>query len=247
MIGPETARRILEVATEYWTEAVQEGAFVTLASGKEIGHRIADFVDEKTTALLETQFETKREVTASGRPRPRSMGDLWLGDNGIFHPVNVKAGEAGKNGQPNMVSLTKLLEALLKRHIDSYYLLIVKMTMPGVPAAAELPAEDLDVSQIVPHVYFVDMLEHLEFITFDAGPGQAMLKEKQFYAAFGCGQVSAPMSVMEKVSHLAALMEDGDRRLIENRRRKMDRLRKDVENYMLQPTHEVDQAGVKLG
>ena len=174
------------------------------------------------------------------------MGDVWLFDNGIYNPINVKAGEAGKNGQPNMVSLTKLLDALLSHEIDSYYLLIVKMQIAGLPTAAEIPLR-LDAAHIVPHVYFVDMLEYLDFITFDAGPGQAMLKERQFYDAFDRGEKRPLLNVTQKVTQLVALLEDGDKRLIANRQAKMIRLRRDALRYAALTDHVVNQGGLNLG
>jgi hypothetical protein len=247
MIGPIMSNSILRATQEYWAEAVSIGTFRAIASGKEIGHRIADYVDEKTTELLEARFPAKHELDASGRPRPRSMGDVWLLDNGIYNPVNVKAGEAGKSGQPNMVSLTKLIDALLKEHIDSYYLLIVKMRIQGTAAADELPGVAVDPGLIVPNVYFVDMLDYLNFITFDAGPGQAMLRERQFYQFCDAGLTPPNLGIADKVSRLVDLLEDGDRRLIENRRRKMERLRRDVDRYVSKGTHKVRQEGLSLG
>ncbi len=119
MIDRKTLGRIKRDTDTYWRGVVGTPAFRELASGKEIGHRIADYVDDHTTAMLEVEYATKHELDARGKRKPRSMGDVWIGSNGIYNPINIKAGEAGKNGQPNMVSLTKLLDALMLRQIDS--------------------------------------------------------------------------------------------------------------------------------
>ena len=232
---------------EFWLKEVQTPEFVRLFAGKEIGHRIADYVDEKTSAMLEAALETMREHDARGRVRPRSMGDVWIKAGGVYNPVNVKAGEAGKNGQPNMVSLTKLLDALLGREIDSYDLLIVKMRLEGHVASEDVLELELRPDSIVPNVYFVDMLDYLEFITFDSGPGQAMLREKQFYEAVDGGYVPPALTMAEKVSRLVDLIEDGDRRLFENRAKKMARLRSSFEAYKTVDGHAVNQGGVTLG
>lgn len=226
---------------------VRTEEFRALFSGKEIGHRIADYVDERTTQMLEESFTAVHELDSAGRVRARSMGDLWLQSGGIYNPINVKAGEAGKNGQPNMVSLTKLLDALLRHQIDSYYLLIVKMRLSSVPASAEVPESRLTPDEIAANVYLVDMLEYLDYITFDAGPGQTMLRERQFYEAADSGWRPPKQTIGNKVSRLIDLLEDGDRRLIENRRKKMERLRAGFLEYQARGALEVHQEDLNLG
>ncbi len=247
MITPDYQERIRALTREYWDREVQTDQFRALFAGKEIGHRIADYVDERTTGMLEAAFSTVHERDAAGRVRARSMGDLWLRSGGIYNPVNVKAGEAGKNGQPNMVSLTKLLDALLRHRIDSYYLLIVKMRLISVPASADVPESDLTPDAITANVYFVDMLDYLDYITFDAGPGQTMLRERQFYEAVDSGWQSPEHTIGNKVSRLIDLLEDGDRRLIENRAKKMERMREDFFQYQAAGAIEVNQEGLHLG
>lgn len=247
MITPDDQARVKVLTQEYWDQEVETEQFRALFAGKEIGHRIADYVDERTTGMLETSFPTVHELDAQGRVRARSMGDVWLYSGGIYNPVNVKAGEAGKNGQPNMVSLTKLLDALLSHHIDSYYLLIVKMRLANVPASADVPESSLTPDEITANVYFVDMLDYLDYITFDAGPGQTMLREKQFYEAVDGGWQPPEQTIGDKVSRLIDLLEDGDRRLIENRARKMERLRATFLAYQSTGAIEVNQEGLNLG
>ena len=87
------------------------------------------------------------------------MGDIWVHCQDIFNPINVKSGLQGMNGQPNVVSMRKLLAYLFQHLIDCYYLLIIKF----------------DVSQGITHkAYFFNLLDWLEFIAYDAGPGQIM-------------------------------------------------------------------------
>jgi len=92
---------------------------------KEIGHRIADEVEEKTTTLIEQNFTAARQHNRRGLAVDRSMGDIWVLSNEIYNPINVKAGEANQNGQPNIVSLRKLLRAILSHQVDSYYSTVV--------------------------------------------------------------------------------------------------------------------------
>ena len=148
---------------------------------------------------------------------PRSMGDIWIVNEGIAHPVNVKASIADNGGQPNMVSLKKLLAALLEYRIDSYYLLFVKITNVN--------------SKFASKVHFLDMLDCLDYVTFDSGPGQIMLRSKDFFQALESGHAPENKSLSQKVGGLVDLLEDGERRLMHNRRATLRRFRTAVNNY----------------
>lgn len=203
MLTPELRQEIFEVTKAHWEHAVQGDVFVGIAAGKEIGHRIADHVDDETTKLLVSRFDCAHQMKSTGAGMPRSMGDVWVKSNGIYNPINIKAGETGKNGQPNMVSLKKLLRALLARQLDSYYLLIVKGTFLS--------------SGHTVAVYLVDLLDYLDFTVFDSGPGQIMMKEQQFYDAVARGYTPPNRSLQDKAEILYEMLVDADRRLIENR------------------------------
>jgi hypothetical protein len=185
--------KILEITKNFWTEHVNQKAFQDIASGKEIGHRIADYVDEKTTELLSTKFNTGQQINAKGKIRTRSMGDVWIFSNNMYNPVNVKAGlwDEDSGGQPNLVSLKRVLTYMLSDVIDSYYLLIVKMNITT--------DSDHRKTKIEPRVYLVDMLDYLDFVTFNSGPGQLMLKEKQFNEFMKLGR-NAPLSTVRQKS-----------------------------------------------
>jgi hypothetical protein len=243
MISKKDLQSIESLTREFWEARVLTDEFHALFRGKEIGHRIADYVDENTTAMLEKSLKVLHEVDVRGKRRSRSMGDVWVHSNGMYNPVNVKAGEAGMNGQPNMVSLTKLIEAILHEQVDSYYLLIVKMDRVDRPSKSGGGADIV----ITPHVYLVDMLDYLQYITFDSGPGQAMLKEKHFYEAYHAGNPPPTLSLAEKLVRMIDLYEDGNRRLFENREKKLDRIRAKVRLYNKRDSHSVDQSGMKLG
>lgn len=230
MLTQDIQTAIEAQTVKFWGAIVSTDEFVKLASGKEIGHRIADYVDEETTTLIEANFTTRRQRNARGVIMARSMGDIWVFSNGIYNPVNVKAGEIGKNGQPNMVSLKKLLRALLLRQIDAYYLLIVKMNV---------------LSRSV-FVYLVDILDYLDYMAFDSGPGQIMLKERQFYEAINTDTKSAPLTIDEKIERLFQLLEDADRRLRENRERVAATIREMRQLYAVSKNQPIDQSGLNL-
>ena len=242
MISTKDLKSVEDLTRKFWEVRVTTDEFQNLFRGKEIGQRIASYVDENTTAMLENNFDVMREVDNKGKKRSRSMGDIWIKSNGMYNPVNVKAGEAGKNGQPNMVSLTKLIEAILDEEVDSYYLLIVKMDRLKMPSKAGSP-EFL----ITPLVYLVDMLDYLQYITFDSGPGQAMLKEKLFYEAYRSGNIPPTLTLAAKLVKMIDLYKDGNRLLFENRVKKLDRIQAKVRVHKLRGRHTINQSGMKLG
>jgi hypothetical protein len=217
MLTAKTLTSIQTVTTAYWRAEVRKPEIVGIAKGKEIGHKLADLVDEKTTALLTVKYLTKHQRDAQGRKRSRSMGDLWLNDNGIYHPVNVKTGIVGAEGQPNLVSLKKILSGIMARQIDSYYLLIVKMKIAA--------------KEIAPTVYLIDMLDWLDYVTFDSGPGQMMLKAVKFFNEFDPADTT-PKTIKDKVKRLMDLYEDGERRLKENRERDLSDYRRQFNAFM---------------
>jgi len=174
-------------------------------------------VDEKTTALLTLDYVTKHQHSKSGKRLPRSMGDVWLETDGIYHAINVKACVTGGAGQPNMVSLKKVLKAVLSRQIDSYYLLIVKIEDSTDPTCS---------------VFLVDMLDYLDYVTFDAGPGQIMLKASAFFAAMKSGVPPSRADLKSKVNRLMDLLEDAVERLIANREKDLNWYRRRVDSYL---------------
>jgi len=227
-IDSQTCKRITELTLAMWQEkARKDEVFLGLTRGKERGHRMADFVDERTTELLDVHFTTRFQPGKGGVARARSMGDVWLKSGDFFNPINVKTGVSGANGQPNLVSLKKLLRALLKDQIDSYYLLFVKFEIAKV---------------VRPKVFLVDLLEHLEFATYDDGPGQMMLLEERFFRAIEGGHRAAQASMLTKIDRLFEMLKDGNRRLIQNRQRTIAKFEMAIDAYKAMPIHTINQA-----
>jgi len=63
---------------------------------------------------------------------------------------------------------------------------------------------------IIPSVYFVDMLDWLDYVTFDSGPGQMMLKAVRFFAEYDKREAKT-LDIKAKVQKLMDLYEDGER------------------------------------
>ena len=203
-------RRILQLTNTHWVTHAQDRGFTDIIQGKEPGHRMADYVDDRTCSLLKVYLDTRYEGDKKGKVRKRSMGDIWVHSQSIFNPINVKSGLQGMNGQPNLVSMQKLLDYILKRWIDSYYLLIIKFDVSAQPTHK---------------AYLVDVLDWTEFIAYDAGPGQIMLRERDFYEAYDSGHVPPERTVPEKAEILFALFEQQLQALFANRQARRQRQR----------------------
>ena len=209
-LSTHTQAQIIEATNAYWTDHTRDVSFAELISGKEPGHRMADYVDDRTCSLLKVTLDTRYEGNGRGAIRKRSMGDIWVRSQGIYNPVNVKSGLQGMRGQPNVVSMRKLLDYILKRQIDSYYLLIVKF----------------DLSENITHkLYLVDLLDWIDFITYDAGPGQIMLREQELYDKIDSGHIPVQRTIFEKVESLFNLFERQLIALFENRQRRLNEQR----------------------
>lgn len=228
-IAPALQSKIIALADEHWSVHVRDRAFAEIVSGKEPGHRMADYVDDRTTALLKVHFDTRYEGTKTGETRKRSMGDIWAYSNGMYNPINVKSGLQDMKGQPNLVSMQKLLRYILKQWIDSYYLLIIKFNI----------ADRTHVS------YFVDLLDWTDYVTYDAGPGQIMLREQEFYAAVDSGHVPAVRSVPDKAEDLFRLFESKLNDLFRNRQETLRRQRNLLHGFR-QVDFTVDQSDIRF-
>ena len=73
-----------------------------------------------------------------------------------------------KSGQPNICSIRRVLDAMFSNDIDAYYLLKVKYNR----------------SNNTTNVYFIDIFDYLDCLTYNGGTGQLMLMEKKFYEIY---------------------------------------------------------------
>lgn len=216
MLSKNKIEKINSEVEKYWEQETQKKYFIDVAKGKEIGHRLADLVDEKTTAVITINHLTKSQYDSKGEKRSRSMGDIWVEDSQIYHPVNVKTGIVGAETSPNMVSLKKLLDTIISRYIDSYYLLMVKFEIGD---------------KISSSVYFIDMLDYIDFLSFDSGPGQIMLNAKKFIENYETYK-KPNLRIRQKVERLMILYKDGEYRLKQNRKRVFNMYKSKVDLFL---------------
>jgi hypothetical protein len=234
MIDAETREKIVAHTKKFWEEHVTTQQFTAMASGKEIGHRIADYVDDQTVSYLKVDSDVNvmSQVDVHGSTIKRSMGDLWVYSNNMYNPVNIKSGIT-TNGNPNVVSLGKLIRALFAHQIDSYYLLIVKT-----------PLVDGSIVGTTPKVFLIDLLDYLDFINFDAGPGQTMLKEKELYAELLKDTPPPILNTEQKVQKCMEILEDGFQRLIANREISLAGYRDSFSTFVVS---DISQEGLSFG
>ena len=190
---------------------------------------MADYVDDRTTALLKVHLDTRHEGTKASEVKKRSMGDVWAYSGGIYNPINIKSGLQDMKGQPNVVSMQKLLNYIFRQWIDSYYLLILKF----------------DISALTHVAYLIDLLDWLDFVRYDAGPGQIMLREQEFYDAMDSGHVPPRRNVPAKAESLFRLFERKLMDLFANRQARLDRQRIMLEKFMDQDFI-VDQSALRF-
>lgn len=234
MISKADQRRLVQVVQRDWEVEVTKEPFKGICAGKERGHRIADFAEERTVQIIEAEgFDVAFELKKSGAKRDRSMGDVWLksGKPPIYNPINVKAGIVGNGGQPNMVSLAKLSEAFLARKIDSYWLLLIR-----------LEEED---GGFQPLVKLVNILDYLDYTHFDSGPGQVMLRNDMFYAYLKSLGKPSKLTPEDTVEKLLETRRDGDRRLVANREKKRKKLEAKAAKF--DASLPIDQSKLPLG
>jgi hypothetical protein len=233
VISGADQERLVSIVQRDWDLEVETEAFRAICSGKERGHRIADHAEERTLEFMELErFPVAYEHAVGGARRPRSMGDVWLrsGPADVFNPINVKAGMSGVGGQPNMVSLAKLTDGLLKHHIDSYWLLLIRIRESEAVLSAS--------------VKLVNIFDYLEFMHFDSGPGQIMLKSDSFYEYLEDGGGPLILSLEQVALRLLEIRRDGDLRLITNRAKRSKAL--ELAAAAFDPDEPLDQSRLTL-
>lgn len=224
MIKEEELKQIVEKLSEFWkNKRKYTTEFIQMLNNKESGHSIADYVDAETCKELE--LLNKKLMYENNK---RSMGDFWIIDqnNNSYTPVNIKTGTSS-DGSPNIVSINKLIDRLSKNEIDSYYLLIIKFT----------ESKHVD-------VFFINLIDYLEFTTFDLGPGQLMLKEKKLYDFLKSGQTKPHLQIKDALDLLIKMQEDELPKLLEHRRKNIDKNKKSINSY--DPLKKINQDKIKL-
>jgi hypothetical protein len=130
---------------------------------KEAGQSYANKVEELVIQALKNSIYGRylsQEPHINGKVQKRPQADtLWKNA-----PFNVKL-TFMEYGSPNMGSAKRLIKKLRENIISQYYIIYVMV--------------DKDTKKVQVRIF--DLLDNLNFIRIDAGPGQMMLDLKKFY------------------------------------------------------------------
>lgn len=130
-------------------------------TGKESGHSHASPMEELVREILIEKLGAKKSS------KDRSLADVYLENNLInvkFGSPKINKSGRPKYGQPNMCAMKRIMKNFYKDStIDSYYIIKV----------------NLNAGNYSIHVF--DMLDYIDYLTWNSGTGQIMLKENDFY------------------------------------------------------------------
>ncbi len=219
MISDKDILSLEKAVDKYWADVLSteknNREFYNIATGKEGGHQLSDRVDQLTTAFISKAYPLQSGYQKKkGKIISRSMGDIWFKNKqNEWNPINVKTGLTGSEGQPNIVSLKRVMTSIMDHTMDSYYILLVKFQVDPVA------------KKISHSVHLTDILNWLSLpdgdnvVAFDSGPGQTMLKAKKFFDLLSRGVKPKKLTVQNKMDLLMVMYREGEKRLRENRAR----------------------------
>jgi hypothetical protein len=133
-------------------------------SGKETGHSNASPMEDVVRDILIDKLGAKES------DKDRSLADIYLDDNYINvkfgSPKIAKKTKKPKYGQPNMCSMNRIMDEFYSQStIDSYY--IIKVNINNHTNTYSLN--------------IFDMFDYIDYLTWNSGTGQIMIKESDFY------------------------------------------------------------------
>lgn len=167
MISPQDQKFIISTVKDLIQECLIECDFDPTV--KEPGHTYGEKVEEKLVDKLVQKYPEKFSAPEKKKGKgkqTRKMEDMiWVPTNNL---TNIKLGYEKGEGQPNMVSFTRLMEKYHKGEIDSYYIFIIDVSGKMK-------------TTLKTSLYFFNLYDYLDYVNYNYGTGQVMLKEKQFF------------------------------------------------------------------
>lgn len=124
----------------------------------EIGHTHGPGVQKKVGEILSEKYDVTFECHKNGKKKKRAFSDNLIMGN----PNNVKFGISV--GYPNIVSMRRMINNVVEKNLIVYYLTIVFYSV---------------ITKLT-EVKFVNILQFLDCLSFNAGTGQIMLKQDKF-------------------------------------------------------------------
>lgn len=203
---------------EKWKTVLQSNdAFINILDGKEGGHSIASYVDETTIKFIKEEFPN---LLIAKERKKRSMGDFWLKNGNCFIPFNIKTGNTDRGGSPNIVSLDKIYDFICKHVINKYFLIIVLFQ--------KNKNWKLRILKII------NILDYPEYLSYDYGPGQIMLKKDKFIKDIENNDLIVKnMSIKDTLQNLYKLANDNEKldKFIKNRQVKLKKYKEQYEIF----------------
>jgi hypothetical protein len=191
MLSKSDLEYILLKTKELLPECLTEVGFDPTV--KEPGHTYGEAVEELLVKKLvneDSQFLAPIKKKGSGK-QTRKMEDLLYIKSLITYLINIKLGYEKGGGQPNMVSFNRLVKNYHSNKIDSYYILII-----------DVVGKTKD--NLVTKEYIFNLFDYLDYVNYNYGTGQIMLKEKQFFADYDSNKYfdNSKKDIMIKLSKI---------------------------------------------
>lgn len=153
--------------------------------GHSFGEKFEEVLVEKLVEENSKIFSLPLKVKGKGK-QTRNMEDLFV----YGKSVNIKFGYK-KNGNPNVCSFNRLVEKYHNNDIDSYWLLTINIKDQKKDGSYEYEC------------HFFNIYDHLDYVNYDYGTGQVMLKEAKFFSVYSLENVK----VFTKFQHMNKLKE----------------------------------------
>ena len=136
------------------------------AEEQEKGHKYGEKCEASVIELLKSNADEYGFSVKTGKGS-RGHYDFILIQDGHEYDVNIKFGHGDKYGQPNVCAMNRIIDNFIcnEEKLDTgYWLLKIKVYDDGT----------ID-------VHLVNLFDIVDYLHYDMGTGQIMLKEKDFY------------------------------------------------------------------
>jgi hypothetical protein len=153
-------RTIENLLTKKLPESYFKNFDEEIQKSDEIGHSHGPGVQKIVGKLLSEHCELDYEKDKKGNPIKRAFSDNIIKGN----PNNVKFTTKNSSGQPNLVSMNRMIKHVFENHNDTYYVTVVHYDMTTKTVDVKL----------------VNILQFIDCLSYNSGPGQIMIKTEIF-------------------------------------------------------------------
>lgn len=170
MISKKDQNQIVSWVEEIIPECLLESKFdpTVKEPGHSYGENIEELLATKLVSKYPNHFSLPVKTKGKGKQTRKMEDIIWKNSNSL---MNIKLGHEKKDGQPNMVAFNRFFNKLHTDEIDSYYILIVNVIGKTI-------------DNLTTEIYLFNLYDYLDYVNYNYGTGQVMLKEKQFFADY---------------------------------------------------------------